>query len=218
MRRFTIGALFNRSGRKSRQMLAVGMLAFSLVMGVGATAKQAGADAATPYTVEVSWERVRWSMLDDCPQFFDRCDTAEAYGNLQVAHNGAFTSVTHNRILGGGGVGVCVSGWSGSGSCNKDVVQGATYFFRDTQLSNQAAGAYRFNNNKMLLTVRPGDAIRLSVQLRDDDTASGDDLICSTFKDLRFTEAQLQTLNFAPTLSSTNPAGNCQVVATMRRI
>src|SRR5215207_4114505 len=102
---------FHRLGRMPMLMLAAGVLALALVAIGGATAKRA--DAATnTYTLEVSFESLRFTDIDDGLGN----NRAELYGFLE-ANGNAPNSKFHGLMLGTwGNPGVCGADWTGAGS------------------------------------------------------------------------------------------------------
>ena len=179
-----------------KPLLALAVLALALVAGGLGAAQQAAASATTPYQIEVTWNRVKWSEIDDGFGNFD----FELYGTLQATN--LTSGVSQVRMIGDtGNPGRCRSGtFDGSGPCFKTVGTGLSYFFSNTPLSanttsGQPAINYAFNNHKVVLTVRPGETFRMSAQLFDYDATSGNDNACITSMSFTPTEAQLQGLS-----------------------
>jgi hypothetical protein len=202
-----------------KPLIGLGLLAVALVAGGGAAAKQA--DAASSYTIEVTFDRVRWTSLSDGA--FD--GTAEVYGHMS-ANNLHDSKDAQHRQIGSSGVSRCTSGWSGSGTCNKQVWAGPSFFLSQTPLANTRLqtnlpnSAYSFFNNKVFLTVEPGNSVELAFKLNDYDSGSANDRVCEAQAYMSFTDAELQRLNFAKTLTnnSTPQDGVCEVVVALRRV
>jgi hypothetical protein len=174
---------FHRLGRMPMLMLAAGVLALALVAIGGATAKRADA-AITTYTVEVSFESLRFSDIDDG---FANND-AELFGTIQSYFYGHDWS---RRMIGTiNNPGVCGTSWTGSGQCYKTVDENVTNFFSQTpmcqaDIHKNCVAPYATGNNKMRfqVTVTPDNYLDIrtngiSVNLRDYDKSSDPDTMC----------------------------------------
>jgi hypothetical protein len=211
-------SLFNLGKRLPKKpLLGLAVLALALLAAGGGMAKRA--DAATIYTIEVSWDYAHWSAIDD--GILDH--TAEVYGTLQAD---SWTMSEHAyRMLGNAGAGTCSAQWSGSGPCNKKVSVGPWYNFAQTPLSssksaNQPAYKYTLDNNKMYFQVAAGNYLSFIVMLSDYDATSANDPMCQLTGDFKYTDAQLQTLNYTQMLQqqSATSDGTCEVAIHLRRI
>jgi hypothetical protein len=205
-----------------KPLLGPAVLALALVAAGGGMAKRA--DAAGTYTIEVSWDYVHWSSIDD--GVFDH--TAEVYGTLG-AHNNT-TAQNAYRMMGNAGHGTCTAQWPDLyttkliGPCNKKVDVGPYYYFHQTPLSpftsaNQPAGNYTYQNNKVFLQVSAGQSLTFIVDLWDYDATSANDPMCRMGGTFTFTDAQLQTLSVSPTLKSLGASdGTCTVGFQLHRV
>jgi len=208
-----------------KPLLALAVLALAVMAGVGGAAK---ADAQTleprTYTIEVSFNSISFPRLDDCPVLFDRCDTADLSGEFQAKTSGGSigTLVLSDPAFD------CFAQWGelSRPGCYKHVLQGQTLSFAATPLCRVMSAffipcnaQYSGNNNKIRLSVRPGQTITVSVNLDDYDLVS-DDSVC---------EAQQQIGPYPAGLSSTyqqtislsqafNGDGSCNVSVTLRRV
>src|SRR5262249_23198486 len=147
------------------------------------------ADAYTDYTVEVTFDHVRWSAINDGA--FDH--TAEVYGSFTADTFQSFGS----RQLGNGGRVSTVTDWTADNVwSSKKVTVGPAFSFAQTPLPSPnllepPASSYAFNNNKMIVHIVAGDTLRLGIRLNDHDAASSDDHMCNLFAQLRFSDTQL---------------------------
>lgn len=202
-----------------KAILGLAVLGLTLAAG-GASAKQASAGPTTPYTMEVSWNRVKWSEIDDG---FANLDF-ELYGTLHATNlNNGSGGV---RMIGDtGNPGRCSSGtWDGSGPCTKEVGTGLSYYFKDTPLSASTATGqgginYAYNNNKVYVTMRPGDTLRLSARLYDYDATSGNDNACVGTINLTLSEAQLKGQDWtSPGIQYEDGDAKCFVEFRLRQV
>jgi len=204
-----------------KPMLAVALVAVALLAAGGRAATHA--DAASTYTIEVSWDYVHWSAIDD--GISDH--TAEVFGTLQAGN--AALGQHQFRMMGNAGKGTCSAQWPDYsanlvGPCNKKVDVGPYYYFAKTPLSastsaNQPAGNYTLQNNKVYLQAVAGQSLTFIVNLSDYDATSANDPMCQLGGSVSFTDAQLQTLNANPTLQpNTSSNGTCTVGLHLRRV
>jgi hypothetical protein len=210
---------FNVIKRLPRKpLIGLALLGLALTMGAGA-AKQAEAGASTPYQIEVTWNGVKWFEIDDGFGNFD----FEVYGTVRATNSSS--GVSQVRMVGDtGNPGRCsASDWDGGGPCTKQVGRRLTYNFFETPLSSSTATGqgginYSFNNNKVFLTVRPGETVRFAVRLFDYDATSANDNACIASASYTLSEAQLQGLHFLSSHTYNDGDANCDVSFTMRRV
>lgn len=221
---------FNLTKRLPKKpLLGLALLAVALLAAGGGMAKRA--DAATTYTIQVEWQWVHWSAIDD--GLGDH--TAEVYGTLAAYNNATYQKAY--RSLGNGGKGTCTSNWSGPmnpgdpnvnqwGLCNKRVTAGPTYYdFAKTRLSplitsNQPDGNYTLYNNKVTLQVSAGQSLTFVANLKDYDALSANDSMCHVGGSFTFTDAQLQGLyNTGKELKQPigSSDGTCNVMVALTR-
>jgi hypothetical protein len=185
-----IGHLLPRTLLKP--LLGAAVLAAVLV--VGAHARPA--DAATG-TVEVEFYGVQFDNIDDgltgCNPFCVTDTHAEVYATMRASTSSGGYGV---RNLAGQGSqpSWCKpsKGWysAGVGPCFRDVdgypgyANPHTYRLADTTLCTAATpggsclSSYQFNNNKIRMSIKPGDTINIALTVMDYDWGSADDVIC----------------------------------------
>jgi hypothetical protein len=166
------------------------------------------AAAATSYTVNVTFDNVKFPQTDDgCFTIFCATDPwLEIYGNV-----GAFTTAGVSsagglpyRIFGKWGYGSCEVDWSDKygGACPKDVVDGPKYGFKDVFLCSASSGqacstGYTKSNNAIALQVHPGEQFAVTTLMYDYDSGSADDLVCSAYMWFGpYTDAELQAKKY----------------------
>jgi len=214
-----------------KPLLALVVLALAVMAGVGGAA-EADAQVLKPrtYTIEVSFDSISFPRLDDCPILFSRCDTADL--------NGAFTASTTDRNSFGWVEASrqdsinCIQAWTATApqACLRHVTQGQTVSlasvalacFQSTTPGFPCNATYGANNNKIRLTVRPGDFITLDVFLQDVDGLTFEDDVCVTQRQVGPfpTRSQIST-SFVQTVTLSqafNGDGSCNVSATLRRV
>jgi len=198
-------------------LLGLAALALAVAAAAGGAAKHA--DAATTYNIEVTFDHVRWSAIND--GLGDH--TAEVYGELSADASGGGGA----RQLGHGGRTSSSSGWTASNAwSNKKVDVGPAFFFAQTPLTaspdlDPPTSSYAFNNNKFVVRVAPGARLITRARLEDYDAASADDNMCMMTGSFTFSDLQLQTLNKDVSLNpmpDTSTDGSCVVVVHLRRI
>jgi len=219
--------LFKRISKKPLLVLAV--LALAVVAG-GATVGTADAQTPTSYTIQLSFRTVTFPAVEDCEFFGFDCDGMSVYGTINgrttstgVAAQGARNLATW------GNTARCGAYWNwdsyydrGREQCVKEVDEGGQYLFERTPLCAShthlyCTGNYQVNNNKISLTVKPGEQIRAGINLKNEDNAD----VCNTTKWVGpFTEAQLQTLsmNGIGMGMAFNGHASCTVVFNLQRI
>lgn len=204
--------------------LAVLALTLALVAIGGATAKRA--DAATnTYTLEVSFEFLRFTDIDDGVAN----NRAELYGFLE-ANGNAPNSKFHGSMIGTwGNPGVCGADWTGSGQCYKRVDENVTYFFSQTPMCNSSSNAmfcstpYATNNNKVRVTMSADPtsaanvAVGISISLYDYDSGS-DDLLCARTTSLNIASSKIPTLDQSFDIHDSAHDGDCTVRVRVRRV
>src|SRR5262249_47187594 len=131
------------------------------------------------------------------------------------------------RAFGNAGKGTCTSGWwdpSASPLCNKRVNPGTNYDFSLVPLSgavyaNQPARNYN-KPNTMNFAASAGQTFYLYAHIWDYDALSANDNMCMVHGNFAFTDAQLQTLNTAKSLTAPfdTSDGTCDVHVTLKRI
>jgi len=200
-----------------KSLVALAMLVVALAAG-GMNVQSANAGPTTPYQIEITWDRVTWEDMNDGWLDYD----LEIYGILQASNQAS--GVLQERMMGDfGNPGRCgADTWDGNGPCWKRVDEFETNLFALTPMSantvtGQPNSNHAFFNNKVFLSVRPGEKIRLFARLFDYDAASANDPACVQIKDLIFTEAQLQTLNTTETLRQSNITTACSLTVKIRR-
>ena len=201
-----------------KPLLGLALLAVAIGAAAGGAAKHA--DAATTYNVEVTFDHVRWSAIND--GLGDH--TAEVYGELSADISGFGGGA---RQLGHGGRTSSSSDWTAANAwSNKKVTEGPAFFFAQTPLTasrdlDPPTSSYAFNNNKIVVRVAPGARLITRARLEDYDAASADDNMCMMTGSFTFSDLQLQTLNKDVSLkpmSDTSTDGSCVVVVHLRRI
>jgi hypothetical protein len=214
MRCFSI-LKFNSLGRMPKLLLAAGVLALA-VAGVGARAKPA--DAAGPYTIQVTFESIRFSSIDD--GFLG--GALELYGEVsaQSPRSGQVMRGLGNR----NNPAVCESSWFTTGQCSKEVDAGITYPWAQTGLCDFLQGVgcvnpHTFNNNKPTIQVAAGEVITVRANLIDEDPGT-DDPACVGIFSRSFTDFELSNMNRSFVLSQTQgqDSGVCVVRINLRRI
>jgi hypothetical protein len=220
---------FNRIGRMPKLVLALGVLALAVAVSGAAAATKAEAASGT-YTLEISYESVRFADIDDGLAN----NTAELYGSIGAYKNGG---VHEQRMLGSwANPGVCSASWTGSGQCNKKVSEGITNFFAQTPLCAQSfnfcTAPYATGNNKFrtTMTVDPSSSadvfVAIQFTLMDYDSGA-DDILCTNHPNvnpvapwtgLYFQSSQVATLDKTYTLHDNAYDGDCFVTIRVRRV
>src|SRR5215213_337593 len=155
-------------------IIALAVLALAALAGGGVHRAEAQTPTPQQYTVELSFDTITFPVINDCEFILHGCSNADVYGTI----NGRTTS-TGVGAQGARNLGTwenkanCNStvayGWASFGSgelpCAKFVEQGKTYNFADAPLCTSythllCTGPYQRNNNKIRLTVKPGEQIR----------------------------------------------------------
>jgi hypothetical protein len=218
-------SLIKHLPKKPLLSLAVVAVAASAALG-GAT--RPAAAATTPFTIEVSFESVTFSHINDGLGNHD----AELYGTLSV--QGPGSTGTQRRMLGSElNPGVCGTSWTGSGGeCYKTVNENITNFFSQTRLcaegvNYQCVAPYATGNNKLRFTFWADPAAHTPIgftayaQLRDYDRSSHDDYMCFAGGGPDLLSNDLPTLDKTITLaqdSSRSQDGVCSVVVRFHRV
>ncbi|MEU6058296.1 hypothetical protein [Streptomyces sp. NPDC047097] len=176
-------------GRCARTSMAALSVAGLALFGVSGSAEA----APVPFRIEVTFESIAFPRLDDCDLY--SCPWAEMYGSLygQTVKGGQTLSSTV-RNIGQWGNDCQNTGWQDNKrpTCPvwvKEDGQGAggTYKFADrlmctAQSYKACTGAYRKANHRAVLSVNPGESIKVAVHAKDLDTGSSDDDICFASK------------------------------------
>lgn len=229
-----------------RLLILPAILFLILVLAAGKGAAPAVADTppcAYGCTVEVEFHSIAFPKLDDCT-WGAPCDLYEqsiqAYGSFGAAtwKNGVFGSIKKLKLAGwgdqpsfcpGGGVD-WRDGSVGRASCFRRVSNQVgdlepPYFLSETFLCKASSntlcsGAFLKNNNRLTLTVKPGESIVLSSKVYDYDALSADDIVCNAGRSLGpFTAQQLASLNATGSMSTAfNGDGACTVGFTVKRV
>jgi hypothetical protein len=203
-----------------KSVVGLAVLGIALVAGGGA-AKHAEA-AGEGHTIEVSFETLKFSAIDD--GLFD--STAEASGELRVINHN--TSEEGIKLFGTAFAKIsCSASWiGGAGQCNKKVDENTTYFFSQTGICTATrglacAGPYFTGNNKVFLhNVKANDQITFHANMFDYDAGSANDNLCNKSASLRFTDLELRNMNrtFQMNQGGANDDGVCTVRFNLRRI
>jgi hypothetical protein len=208
-------------------LLGLAVLALALVAAGGATAGKAEASSSTPYTIEVSFEKVTLKNVDD--GVFDH--TAEVYGFLwasKLSGSQQFRNLgTPNNSAD------CTTEWFNGllskAPCAKKMGDG-TFLFFDTPLcvsqndnhggTTGCVAPFFKNNNKFRFTVTANDVgVNFGHLLKDSDDASADDHLCSRGGSVTWSsETELASLNRNTSLTSNWGSGECSVVVNVRRV
>jgi len=216
-----------------------------LLLAAQSSAKPAAADAGctTSCTVEVEFRSVVFPKLDDCT-WGAPCDTYEqsiqAYGSFAATtwKSGVFGAIKKLKMAGWGDQpSFCPSSgvsWTdgsiGRASCFRNMGNQVGEFdppyylsqtFLCTASSNTVCnGGFAKNNNRVRLTVKPGEMIFLSTLIYDYDSGSSDDVVCNASKPLGpFTAQQLASLNLNDGMSMAfNGDGACSVYFTVKHL
>lgn len=212
-----------------KPLLGLAVLALALVA-AGGGATPARAQTATSYTIELSFETITFPAIDDC-EWSARCSRAELYGTLNgrttstgVGSQGARNIATWENSAG------CENGWilwwDEAAPCLKLVDAGTVYRFAETPMcaSNThlfCTGNYQLSNNKIRLTVKPGEQIRAGIHLYDYDKLSSDDDACAVTRWVGpFTATELAYLNktgLGMGMAFNGDAG-CTVTFSLKRV
>lgn len=196
--------------------------------------------AASSYRVEVTLVKVGFFQLDDhsCWTGSGYSECADFYGSVSVhtsAPGGGNDGQGVRNIGRWGGTGDFGNAWSSSGTAAASPAEVANqawaptgwsgYQFADRGLCVSATyarcdSAYAKGNNKVLLTVRPGESVDVNLDGRDYDSGSGDDVICQIHRSTGpLTSSQLDGLNRTiDTESPSGPDGGCSFMYTVRKL
>ena len=193
------------------------IVAATLIAATGVFLPQTAA-ASTSYHVRVVFNQAQFTRIDD--GFYN--DTAiEVYGSM-----GAYTSAGaasagglpyRNFATWGHNPSGCPSGgvpWDGllDAPCFKSTFwDGIVGHWTTENLNNlwlcpgadstSCVATYSKNNNAIDLTVHPGETIKVAVHMKDYDSASSDDEVCTGSKTYGpFTDAQLQSISFGDSI------------------
>jgi hypothetical protein len=174
-----------------RRRIAASATVAALALGSLAAAQPAAAD--TTYPVNVTFDNVKFTMINDgCANYWPTFCTGDADGTLELYGTvGAYTSAgavsaggQPYRNFGKWGEHPCESDWgAGSGTtCTKEVTLG-TWDFSQVFLCNgssyQACSTgYRKPNNTIPLQVHPGEQFKVTVLMQDYDALSSNDTVC----------------------------------------
>jgi len=210
-------------------LLALAALALAFVAaGGGATPADAQTLEPRYYTIELSFDTIMFPAIDDCEWGIDFCNWAELYGTLNgrttnagVGENGARNIGTWGNTAG------CRANWAGSqGSCLAEATTSYAYSFAERLMCASythtlCTGNYLKNNNKIRLTVKPGEQIRAGIHLYDYDKLSGDDDACAVTRWVGpFTATELSTLNKTGLGMGMafNGSASCTVTFSLKRV
>ena len=181
-----------RTLRPARRRLAAVGAAAALAAGSLLAPHAAAADTA--YPVHVTFDSVRFHMVDDgvdCSHGLFSCTgdgTLELYGTV-----GAYTTAGASsagggwpyRIFGRWGTDWCEVSWTAdgdTGECAKRVPDG-TYDFTKVLLCagsqyQTCSMPYGKDSNTVPLNVRPGEQFKVTVAMQDYDKGSANDSLC----------------------------------------
>ena len=217
---------------------AAGAALLTLVLLGMAGSRTPAADAQTPpnllqgscvvaCTIELSFDTLSFPALGDCDYTGTFCNWSQVYASLSGnTTSGQDGQRIRNLGFWGNPMG-CNKGWTwdGAGSCARDVFVNQTNYFANTEMCASSTkltceGAFVKNNNKIRLTVKPGEQITAFIHVKDYDSLNDDDLVCMTAKVLGpFTAAQLATLNQSFSMATSfNGDGACTVGFSLRRV
>ncbi|MEU1282419.1 hypothetical protein [Streptomyces sp. NPDC005805] len=186
--------------KKAGRAIAAAAMAAASVATVGSGVSVAAEPGS--YVVQVEWLEYRPHSLSDCsvqtkPLW---CRQAESYGSLAVQSKSPSGQLSTGEVRNFGGIWgevpmTCSTagapwGWypgdsTGGPHCPQQVTAGERYSFKDAAMCASSTYAncrttWMKNANRVNITVRPGDQIRLAVHIRDWDRSGPDDDICRT--------------------------------------
>lgn len=185
--------------------------------------------AATAYPVNVTFDNVKFTMVNDGCSWDIVCypdPTLEVYGTVGAYTNAGAVSAggLPYREFGKWGSDPCESYWdSGYGTtCAKWLTVG-TYDFTKVFLCNGStyttcSTGYSKNNNTIALQVHAGEQFKVTVAMQDYDWGSANDNVCVTSHWFGpYTDAQLQAKTYitdaknTPLMMPYNGNGECWV-------
>ena len=181
---------FVSSLRHVRRHMAVAGAAAAMAASSLLVAQPAAADTAYPVTV--TFDSVKFTMIDDGCATESGCTATdhvfELYGTV-----GAYTTVGASsagglpyRLFGKWGSSPCNAGWEADHgtTCTKQVGSGTWGFSKVFLCAGSqyqtCSTAYNKNNNVIPLQVHPGEKFKVTVDIQDYDTWSADDKACVT--------------------------------------
>jgi hypothetical protein len=174
-----------------RRLLAATASVAALAVGSLAMAQPAAAD--TTYPVNVTFDKVTFTMVNDgCANYWPTFCTGDADGSLELYGTvGAYTTAgavsaggLPYRNIGKWGEHPCEAPWAaGYGTtCTKEVTLGSwdfTQVFLCKGSSYTACSTgYGKPNNTIPLQVRPGEQFKVTVLMQDYDALSSNDTVC----------------------------------------
>ncbi|MEU6058289.1 hypothetical protein [Streptomyces sp. NPDC047097] len=190
--------------------------------------------APSGFLVEVTLETVTFQQLSDCA-LLDGCPDAEMYGSFygQTLKTDGGPGTSRVRNIGKWGKG-CEFGlawtYGFAGQCPVGISDNLwndyhEYKFADRLMCSShtykfCESAYSKANNTFLLTVRPGERIKVAAHTRDYDADSAHDDICFTEKSTGpLTASALAQLDRKDRLKQGfNGDGSCEVAFTLRTV
>jgi hypothetical protein len=227
-------------------LLALAALAAGLIaLVVAGQPRPAAADTpcAAGCTVQVEFQSIRFPKLSDCawPEVCDPYEqSVQAYGSFAAStwKAGSFGPIKKLKLASWGSQpGFCPSfgvEWSDSNVGKAECFRTADQMYGDLSPAFSLAetflcsassnvlcnGAWKKNNNRVTLTVKPGEMLMLSAVIYDYDAASANDLVCNPGTHLGpFTAQQLAGLNSSTFMSSAfNGDGSCEVFMSVKRV
>jgi hypothetical protein len=170
--------------RRLSVSLAAGLLLATSLFAV----EPAAADTA--YPVNVTFDTVNFTMVNDGSCFFEvSCLQLEIYGVVGAYTTAGASSASGGmpyRIFGKWGQDPCDSDWYASygASCAKEVYA-QTYNFTDVLMCagstyQTCSTGYSRPNNTISLQVHPGEQFKVTVLMEDYDSYSANDRVCNT--------------------------------------
>jgi len=193
-----------------RRRVAVAAAGAAMVGGSLLAAQPVAAD--TTYPVNVTFDNVRFTMLNDGCTYLGGFDCPTDYWFELYGVVGAYTTAGASsaanglpyRLFGKWGEHPCDADWTASYgmTCTKYATVGTNYDFGKTYLCNGSyyqtcSTSYSKSNNTIPLQVRPGEQFKVTALMQDYDALSANDTTCNG--NLWFgpyTAAELQAMKF----------------------
>lgn len=216
-------------GRVITTLLGVAVLAVALAATSGAAQAQPTDQpggppqppgiATTGFVIEATFAGVELENIDD--GFGDSTDL-ELYGSLAFGAGPGSGAV---RNLGyWGNPSNCEVNWStySAKGCALRIDHYGPYSFSDAWLCTSTTyarcdGPFQQKNNKIRATIAPGQAFKISVDLKDWDTGE-DDRACYGSRTFVLNATQLSTLDTEGTLVDFNGDATCVVTYRLKRV